>query len=102
MSKEQIEELFNTCMSTLKQREEQYNNGAGSLQMIADLWTIYTHNVMRVRDELYVSDICNMMILLKIVRNCLGEKHDDNFVDMIGYTALGYVTHKKNTQVPTK
>ena len=74
----------------MKDREDQYGNPEDSFQMIADLWSSY------LEENITSVDVANMMILLKIARNKSNPSHTDNYVDMCGYSALGYELQSKN------
>ena len=66
-------------------RLEHYGNPADSFKRIADLWSTY------LEIELMPTDVCNLMILLKIARDAGEIPKRDNDVDIIGYAALKQV-----------
>jgi hypothetical protein len=63
-------------------RAESYGEARASFERIAALWSIYKGFTITAKD------VADMMILLKISRSVTSPKHD-NWVDIIGYAALG-------------
>jgi hypothetical protein len=63
-------------------RAESYGEARASFERIAALWSIYKGVTITAKD------VADMMILLKISRSVTSPKHD-NWVDIIGYAALG-------------
>mgnify|MGYP000237464448 CR=1 FL=1 len=63
-------------------RAKDYGDPHQSFQKIANLWSTYLH------DEITVTDVGMMMILLKVARNGRGRNKPDNFVDICGYASL--------------
>lgn len=66
-------------------RLEHYGSPTDSFKRIADLWSTY------LEIELMPTDVCNLMILLKIARDAGEIPKRDNDVDIIGYAALKQV-----------
>ena len=72
-------------------RAEQHGPFAAQFQMAADFWTVYISNIVITRPEfkLTVQDVAEMMSLMKKTRKVYGKIKEDDWVDDIGYTALG-------------
>ena len=65
------------------ERQDAYGRAEDSFALIAALWSAYLDEVItRV-------DVANMMIMLKIAREKCGKGKADNWVDIVGYAALG-------------
>jgi len=64
------------------QRAKDYGEPQQSFENIAKMWSTYLHQ------EITVTDVGMMMILLKVSRNRRGIDKQDNFVDICGYAAL--------------
>ena len=69
-------------------REKCYGHPTRNMEVIAELWSAY------LSDTLTPSDVCNMMILLKVARLKNTPNHEDSMVDIIGYTLLNEIIHK--------
>lgn len=63
-------------------RQEAHGDANECHQKIADLWSAY------LRKPLKPVDVAKMMVLLKLARSGSGKHNDDDYVDMIGYSAL--------------
>lgn len=63
-------------------RERTYGAPTKNLKKIAELWSVYLEK------EITSSDVCNMMILLKLARLANNPTHLDSIVDIAGYAAL--------------
>ena len=63
-------------------RNHQHGSPERSFEQIAGFWSQYL--------GIPVSpvDVCQMMVLLKIVRSKCGSPIDDHFIDAAGYSAL--------------
>lgn len=61
-------------------RDEQYGNPENAFWCIAEMWTSYLGT------EITASNVCDMMVLLKVARNSHQQKRD-NLVDIAGYAA---------------
>ena len=61
-------------------RDQQYGKPEDTFRVIAEFWTSYLGT------EITASDVCDMMILLKVARNRYKQKHD-TLVDIAGYAA---------------
>lgn len=87
----------NTILDTAKQtichdRQDQYGNPEDNFQAIAEFWQTYLtkHCVgPGVFVDLGPDDVANLMVLLKMARIATGTVKEDNYVDLIGYAALG-------------
>ena len=64
-------------------RQNAYGKPEDSFFRIACLWSSYLGR------EVEGSDVANMMILLKMAREKEGKGKRDNYVDIVGYAALG-------------
>jgi hypothetical protein len=65
------------------ERQDAYGDPEDTFFRIACLWSSYLGR------EVEGSDVANMMILLKMAREKEGKGKRDNYVDLIGYAALG-------------
>lgn len=63
-------------------RNNDYGEAEDSFSIIADMWSAY------LRTNVKPEDVAAMMILMKVARMTHGYK-EDNWIDMIGYAALG-------------
>ena len=63
-------------------RNNEYGEAEDSFAVIADMWTAYLQT--NVKPE----DVAAMMVLMKVARMSHGYKAD-NWIDIIGYAALG-------------
>lgn len=64
-----------------KSRNVDYGDSVKCFEKIAALWSAYLDK------DLTPQDVCSMMALMKIGRECQVHKHD-NLVDAAGYIAL--------------
>lgn len=79
------EELLNEALFIVQERGKSYDKGAErSLKSISMLWSAYLDR------ELSETDVASMMILLKISRQKHSPAKRDHWVDVAGYSALGY------------
>lgn len=76
------DEILETALATVRQREQQHGTKSLVLTRIAAFWSSYTGT------PLDASDAAAMMILLKIARMQYGEVNPDDYVDAAGYSAL--------------
>lgn len=74
--------LENARKCVCGQREEDYGSPENNFQLIARFWELYLGTAVD------VTDVANMMILLKVARNAGGSKLD-NWIDIAGYAACG-------------
>lgn len=66
-----------------KNRYKDENKGEDVFETIANLWSAY-------KEVPFTKvDVCIMMALLKIARIKNNPKHDDSFIDLCGYAAIG-------------
>ena len=72
------------------ERQDSYGKPEDSFKLIAEFWNVYIkRNFKTLKVELNALDIAHMMTLFKISR-MLGQKSDrDNYIDAIGYLAIG-------------
>ena len=77
---EALEEAKNIIQGA---RNEKYGPATENLGHIAYMFEEYLGTpVTKV-------DVCNLMILVKIARSIHDKTHKDNYIDIIGYAALG-------------
>lgn len=77
------EELINKAVGIITtDRANDYGEAEDTFVIIADMWSSYL--CTNVKPE----DVAAMMILMKVARMTHGYK-EDNWVDIIGYAALG-------------
>ena len=65
------------------QREDDYGTPEKNLKKIAALWSTYLGN------QVTGADVAAMMALLKIARLSNNTHHDDSWLDLAGYAAIG-------------
>lgn len=65
------------------EREGTYGKAEDSFKTIATLWSGYLDT------NISAVDVANLMILMKVARNCTGVYKEDNWIDICGYAALG-------------
>lgn len=63
-------------------REATYGAPSKNLCLIADLWSAYLDT------DISATQVCDMMILLKVARLKNSPQHRDSMVDIVGYTLL--------------
>lgn len=63
-------------------RETTYGDPSKNLRIIASLWSAYLGT------EITATQVCDMMVLLKVARLKNTPHHRDSMVDIIGYTLL--------------
>jgi hypothetical protein len=77
------------------ERADQHGDAAESFAMIAELWTVYLAHTNKMgygspRSVVITPrDVAEMMSLLKKARKVYGSGSAENYIDDIGYTALG-------------
>lgn len=72
-------------------RQDSYGGPEDNLNLVASFWNDYLDNKCTTdlgRLEITSTDVCNLMILLKIARAATGKFHEDNFVDICGYATI--------------
>lgn len=75
-------------------RASSYGDAKASFERIAALWTTYKGV------EITAKDVASMMILLKVSRGVTSAKRD-NWLDIIGYAALGSEIEANASDHPT-
>lgn len=71
------------------ERQDEYGNPEDSFKIIAGYWNVFLKARLGVERHLTPLDVANMMILFKQARK-LGQKPKrDNYIDSIGYEAIG-------------
>lgn len=85
MTKEEV--LNKAAKAVTHDRAETYGDAQKNLDLVAKLWSAYLDTDV---DRVYVArDAAAMMILAKIARIATGKPHEDNWVDIAGYAAIG-------------
>ena len=83
------EELLQKAAETVcGSREQAHGNPANTLKRIARLWTTYLQND-GIEVRITETDVAIMMTLFKIARLQGNPKHEDSWVDIVGYAACG-------------
>lgn len=75
------EVLENAANCVLKDRQNEYGGMENNFGEIAKLWSWYLGK------SIGSVDVANMMILLKMARAKSNPQHEDNYVDIAGYSA---------------
>jgi hypothetical protein len=76
-------DVLDIAKHTVVKREEEYGDAGDVIRHIADLWMAYLDR------PILATDVCNMMVLLKIARAHSSPTLNDHWIDMAGYAALG-------------
>lgn len=63
-------------------REEQYGTPEDNFGIVAEFWNTFLGDA-----KLNAHDVAIMMCLLKIARITSGQKKEDNYIDLAGYSA---------------
>lgn len=89
------EEVLEIAKKTICQdRQDTYGNAENCFSDIAKSWSVYKDI------EFSELDVAVMMCYLKLARLKANPSHEDNFVDLIGYTALATeMVHKDLKEV---
>ena len=69
-------------------REDHYGKPENNFQRIATMWNAYL-GIESADEGLTPKDVAAMMILLKVARLAHTNNHDDSWIDIAGYAALG-------------
>lgn len=70
------------------QRSETHGEG-DSFTAIAQMWSTYLSSTNKMAVTILPSDVCQMMVLLKMMRAAFASSQDvDHFVDQAGYSGL--------------
>lgn len=69
-------------------READYGHPRKNLTDIAIMWGAYLEIRHGICACLHAEDVCQMMVLLKMSRDCNGPAKRDTIVDQAGYTGL--------------
>ena len=69
---------------TSKDRRDTYDHPLPNHKRIADMWNAFIQNRKHPDANLSPSDVCHMMILVKMMRDVFCPKRD-NLVDIAGY-----------------
>lgn len=87
------DEILETAKSIINgEREGTYGKAEDSFKTIAVLWSGYLNR------DISSIDVANLMILMKVARNCTGVYKEDNWIDICGYAALGGEIQEKENK----
>jgi hypothetical protein len=82
-------DILQECIKTANERQEQYGEATESLTLCKEILS----NVFKV--ELTVSQICHVLVALKLSRQ--GNKFkEDNLIDIINYLSISLFAERKN------
>ena len=76
---------------TIITQDRQATHGApeNTFRTIAEFWSTYMTSKTGYSVLLTEYDVCALMVLFKMARVSVNPMHDDNWLDTIGYGALG-------------
>ena len=80
MNRTEILEMANNIIN--KDRQATHGKPEDSFNNIAKLWSAYLDQALT------ITDVAMLMTLMKIARVKNNNHHDDNFIDICGYSAL--------------
>ena len=81
-------------------RQKYYGHPLDNHGNTAEFWTSYLARKHGIRIKLAAEDVCWMMVLLKISRECNLVKRD-NIVDALGYIAnIEMIQKERNRRIP--
>jgi len=86
MKKEEI--LDKAIQLVNEKREGTHGNAFKNHSQIADLWSVFLDDKLKVMKEITPGDVAVMMCLLKISRSTMGDFNLDDFVDGAAYMAI--------------
>lgn len=76
------EQILETALGVIRDREQTHGNKREVLNQIARLWRAY------LGVPVDAAQVATMMVLLKIARSQNGEMNPDDYIDAVGYAAL--------------
>jgi hypothetical protein len=82
-------------------RQAEYGYPWDNLGDIADVWSAYTTRALEHHKFLTATDVANMMILAKVLRQVRGY-HKDSSIDIMGYAALAEVFNEDTAKASFK
>ena len=83
------EEILNKAIQLVNEkREGTHGNAFKNHSQIADLWSVFLDDKLKVMKEITPGDVAVMMCLLKISRSTMGDFNIDDFVDGAAYMAI--------------
>lgn len=87
-------EYLNTAERIIcNDRQDVHGNPENCFGAIADYWSIYLTNLLKLDVEVSPADVAVMMSLFKTARWQMNPEHQDNLIDNLGYTALAGELH---------
>src|SRR5690606_2978629 len=92
-AEEQMKEFLDEVESILKERKERYGDMAPCFEKIATYWSAYLSDQYECA-RITPSDVCKMMMLMKIARTDNGLDKDCA-LDIIGYSLCALELNKK-------
>ena len=86
--------LFEEVKRVREERQADYDDPRPNMERIAEVWTSLLRAAHILPDDisLKASDVVNLMIGLKLVRQAYKHK-EDNLVDIIGYTDIADIVN---------
>jgi hypothetical protein len=80
MNRQEVVEAALDCITN--DRANQYGKAEDNFDNIARLWSAY------LKVDISKLEVSMLMVLLKVARTTSSPEHSDNYVDMIGYSAI--------------
>tara|TARA_B100000131_G_scaffold120007_1_gene116997 strand:- start:1350 stop:1646 length:297 start_codon:yes stop_codon:yes gene_type:complete len=81
--------LDNASMLIDGERAKDYGPALLNHERIADGWNVIVKSAMEKHGELLPSHVAMMMAWVKIARLCNTKDHQDSWIDLVAYGALG-------------
>jgi hypothetical protein len=81
--------ILEDAAQTVYNRPKEHGKPEDSFGRIAELWNGYLRTDEFFEPNICGKDVANMMVLLKVARNAEGHYHEDNYVDIAGYSECG-------------
>jgi hypothetical protein len=81
-------DILEEAKKTVDARRTEYGDPEVNLQDIANAWSSYVHAITPGTPELSATDVCLMMILVKVHRHAGKRYHRDTIMDIIGYAYI--------------
>lgn len=81
MNRAEILDKAKDCVT--RDRAATHGDAERSFELIADFWSCYLNTAI------HAHDVAAMMGLLKIARIRLNPAHNDNWIELAGYSACG-------------
>lgn len=93
------QEIIHTALNYISvDRAATHGDAEDSFAEIAKLWSWYNDNRTIPEGPFEARDVAMMMSLFKIARICNNTKHEDSYIDLVGYAALaGEISTQEET-----